>query len=119
MAAPQGLARIHRFRGEAAFSPVLSAGKRLQCGEVTLVVARAAGAASRFGVSIGRRVAAKATFRNRLKRAAKEAFRRHPAKNKGLDMIVLSRAKRGGLDSQRWAEAVGELLDRACELGRA
>ena len=117
MASPEHLSRRHRFQGREAFSAVLSSGKRLHAGDLTLVVSPSAAGISRFGVAVGRRVSPKATVRNRLKRVAREAFRRHAVKREGLDLVVLARAQEAG-ETQRWARALGELLDRASKTER-
>lgn len=119
MASPEGFARRHRFRGREAFSPVMGSGTRLHSADLTLVVAPANHGVSRLGVSIGRRMAPKSTVRNHLKRVVREAFRRHPAKLVGLDLVVLARPIKGRSDPHLWARALGELLDRAARVSRS
>jgi len=118
MASPEGLARRHRFEGRQAFSPVFAAGKRLHAGDLTLILAPAETAVSRLGVAVGRRAHAKATVRNALKRVAREAFRRHPVRFAGLDVVILARAVDDEPDRKRWSRALGELFGRAAQAGR-
>ena len=48
---------------------------------------------SRLGIALTRRNVASSVHRNRLKRLVREAFRTHPVKRAGLDLIVMLRER--------------------------
>ena len=45
---------------------------------------------ARLGLAISKKQCRKATARNRIKRATREAFRQHQHKLKGLDIVVIN-----------------------------
>ena len=49
--------------------------------------------ASRFGVALTRRLVPSSVARNRLKRIAREAFRRHELRSAGLDCVLTLRTR--------------------------
>lgn len=53
----------------------------------------------RIGLAISRKAARRATARNRLKRLARETFRRHQATLGGLDIVVMARPGADRLDN--------------------
>lgn len=53
----------------------------------------------RLGLAISRKAARRATARNRLKRLAREAFRRNQQALTGLDVIVMARPGADKLDN--------------------
>ena len=106
-----GLSRRHRFAARGSFGPVLRA-KKIRGDAMIIHFLRTPGAVSRFGIALTRRLVPSAVERNLVKRALREAFRRHPLKGDGLDCVVALRARfeRGQLAGLR-AEA-GRLFDR-------
>ncbi|MCA1798432.1 MAG: ribonuclease P protein component [Xanthomonadaceae bacterium] len=54
---------------------------------------------SRLGLAISRKAARRATARNRLKRLARETFRRHQAALEGLDIVVMAKPGADRLDN--------------------
>ena len=55
---------------------------------VVLHIAPSAAPAARFGISVGKRSARSAVDRNRIKRRARELFRRHSLKHAKADVVV-------------------------------
>lgn len=84
----EGLSRRHRFRGEDAFRPLLRGGRKLSANLAVLHIAPGATSAARFGISVGKRSAKSAVDRNRIKRRARELFRRHSLKHAKADVVV-------------------------------
>ena len=56
-------------------------------------VAPGSGPASRLGVALTRRLVPAALDRNRVKRIARELFRRHPVRHRGLDCVIALRER--------------------------
>jgi ribonuclease P protein component len=110
-----GLSRRHRFSGRGAFAPALRSTRKLRGTSLLLHLAADPGHVSRVGLSVPKRLAPLAVDRNRLKRIAREAFRQHPARHTGLDLVFTPREKfvRGGEDA--WRADFIALLDRAAK----
>jgi ribonuclease P protein component len=68
---------------------------------------------SRFGIAIARRLMPSAVQRNRVKRALREAFRRHPVKMAGVDMVASLRKRPGPGEERAMVAEIVALLDRA------
>ncbi len=109
----EGLSRRHRFVGRGAFAAALRSPRKIRGTDLLLHVAAGAPGASRLGVSAPKRFARRAVVRNRLKRLAREAFRRHPVKEAGLDLVLALRGPLAEGGEQAWLAAVRGLLDRA------
>jgi len=71
---------------------------------------------SRLGLSVPKRQAPRAVDRNRLKRLAREAFRQHAARDRGLDLVFTVREKFTRQGEKPWREELLSLLDRAAVL---
>jgi len=67
--------------------------------------------ASRFGVALTRRMVPLAVARNRLKRVAREVFRRHAAKGARLDLVLMLRVRPAA--EEAFAQELAQLLDQA------
>ncbi len=111
----EGFSRRHRFAERGSFGPALR-GSRKARGELAVIhcIPGRAGA-SRFGVALTRKLVPSSLERNRVKRMAREAFRRHPMKSSGLDCVLTLRQKlaRGSVAQLRGEICV--LLDRIHE----
>jgi ribonuclease P protein component len=110
-----GLSRRHRFAAQGSFGPILRSARKVRGTAALLHVAGGRAGVSRLGIALTRRVAPSSVQRNRIKRAVRELFRRHPTKGAGLDLVVALRER---LDRERMPEFVAEvqtLLDRALE----
>ena len=69
--------------------------------------------AARFGISIGKRAAKKAVQRNRIKRLAREAFRRHIVKQSPVDLVLTFTSRFDASQPGALLVELAELLDRA------
>ena len=57
----------------------------------TVYAAKRRTGSARLGITVSRRVSAKAVRRNRLKRRVRESFRYHKQPLAGLDLVVIAR----------------------------
>ena len=113
----EGLARRHRFSIQGSFGAVLRSPRKIRGAGVILHVVNGTPGASRLGIALTRRLLPRAVDRNRVKRIVREAFRRHPAKAAGVDVVIALRERPDtGRDSQ-WPAQVRLLLDRLTEKG--
>src|SRR3954463_1767119 len=112
-ARPEGYSRRHRFTERGAFGPVIRSSRRVR-GQVSMLhVGTAPAGASRFGIALTRRMIPNAVDRNRVKRIAREVFRRHAAKAGGLDLVLMLRARVRPDDEAAFLAELGSLLDQA------
>ncbi len=89
----EGYSRRHRFSARGSFGPVLRSNRKLRGRLTILHVAPGLLPVSRLGVALTRRLVASSVDRNFVKRALREAFRRHPVKQSGLDCVVMLRVR--------------------------
>jgi len=87
-ARPQGLPRRHRFSQRGAFGPVLQSRRKVRGPVCTLHVKARPAPPARFGLALPRKLVPSSVDRARLKRVAREAFRRHPAKAGAWDCVL-------------------------------
>lgn len=111
----EGFSRRHRFVGRGSFAAALHSPRKHRGATCVIHVAAGVTGQSRFGLSLAKRVARSATDRNRMKRIAREVFRRHGVKFAGLDLVVTPRmpCARGG--EAEWIAELASLLDRAAQ----
>ena len=62
----------------------------------------------RLGVTVSRRVAARAVERNRIKRAIKESFRHQETILVGLDVVTIARGATQGIETKQLFVSLGE-----------
>lgn len=87
--------RAHRLTGQGAFEAVFRTGRRVEGLHLTLVVAPSAVPGGRTGYVIGKKVAARAVDRNRLRRKLREVVRATRPSLPDLDVIVRVKRARG------------------------
>ena len=109
----QGYSRRHRFAGPGVFGPVLRGSRKLRGRFSVLHVVSAREGASRLGIALTRRLLPLSVERNRVKRAAREAFRRHGLRIAGFDCVLAVREKLAGVAPAALAADFAGLLDRA------
>jgi len=114
----EGFPRRHRFSVQGSFGPVLRNSRKLRSPHAVLHVSPGLTGSSRLGVALTRRMLRSAVDRNRMKRALREAFRRHRVKGEGLDLVVMFKAPFAPAEERAVVGEVMGLFDKACE-GRA
>lgn len=111
----EGLSRRHRFAGRGSFAPALRSPRKLRTPALLLHVASGLAGESRLGLVVPKRLARRSVDRNRLKRLAREAFRRHAVKAAGLDLVLALRQPVAREGEAAWLAQWQELLGRAAE----
>lgn len=112
----EGLSRRHRFSAQGAFGPVLGSPRKVRGTVTVLHVLSGRTGTSRFGIALTRRMTPSSVHRNRIKRLAREIFRRHPAKLAGLDLVLALRTKVA--DAAALRDEIRLLLDQAVAKSR-
>jgi ribonuclease P protein component len=107
----EGLSRRHRFSERGAFGRLFGGARRIKGASCLLLVSPGTSAASRFGIAVTKRIAKLSVDRNSIKRSAREAFRKHSAKQLGLDLVLVVNRKPG----RGFAEELAALLRSAAE----
>jgi len=108
----EGYSRRHRFAAPGAFGPVLRGSRKVRGRFAILHVVSTREGASRFGIALTRRLMPLSVDRNRVKRIAREVFRRHAAKSAGVDCVLMLRERVRFEDRAMFAAEVAELFDR-------
>jgi ribonuclease P protein component len=79
---------VRRLTGHGAFESVLRHGRRIEGLYLELIVAPAPATGGRSGYIIGRKVAARAVDRNRIRRKLREAVRAHADATREHDVVL-------------------------------
>jgi ribonuclease P protein component len=109
----EGLSRRHRFVGRGSFTAALRSPRKIRGTAILLHMADGHPGESRLGLAAPKRLIRRSVDRNRLKRLAREAFRRHGVKWAGLDLVLALRQPYSRAAEAGWLAEVRELLDRA------
>lgn len=114
---PKGANRFpssERLRRQKDIQACLQEGKRFHHPLLSLWVRWREGTGRRVAFSVGRRVAKKATVRNRIKRWLREAYRtKRWAMREGVDMLVVAHLPCAVANFQAVNDALTKLLYRA------
>lgn len=108
----EGLSRRHRFRGQDAFRPLLRSPRRFSGSLAVLHVMPAAAPVARFGISVGKRAARGSVERNRIKRKARDTFRRHALKRSPVDLVMTLTSRFKPALTEELVQELRELMDR-------
>jgi ribonuclease P protein component len=108
----EGLSRRHRFTGQGSFGLILGNSRKLRGPHAVVHVSPGTPGASRLGITVTRRLFRSSLERNRVKRAMRELFRRHPLKRSGLDVVISFRTSVDARDPALLQE-IRTLLDQA------
>lgn len=108
----EGFSRRHRFVQRGSFGPVLRSSRKIRGRLAVLHAVTGAGSASRLGIALTRRLVPSALERNRVKRIVRETFRRHEAKDAGLDCVVTLRSRFDPSTAEELRAEVAALFDQ-------
>ena len=108
----EGYSRRHRFAARGSFGPVLRGSRKVRGQLAVIHVAPGRLPASRLGVALTRKLVPSSVDRNYVKRALREAFRRHPVKHAGLDCVVMLRGRFEPARAEALVAEVRTLLDQ-------
>jgi ribonuclease P protein component len=109
----EGLSRRHRFRGRDSFRPLLRSSRKFAGTYAVLHVAPATTPVARFGISVGRKAAKLSVQRNRIKRRARETFRRHAIKQSPVDLVLTLTSRFDAAHLDALIVELTDLMDRA------
>lgn len=108
------LAKSHRLKKKKDFERVLKKGKSRQGEFLIFKSAPSKLASTRVGIVVPKRVAQRATARNKIKRQLRGAVMANLAKIKpGYDLIFLADKGSGEKEAPEFKKAVGKLLAQA------
>ena len=107
--------REYRLNNSEDFARTLRTGRRRNGVYFSLYFCATRLGFARLGIAVGRRVAGKATRRNRIKRSLREAFRRRAAVLPSIDLVVLAKPACGMLSNERLNEASAALIAELME----
>jgi len=109
----EGLSRRHRFRGRDSFRPLLRNPRKFAGTYAVLHVAPASTAVGRFGISVSRKAAKLSVQRSRIKRRARETFRRHAIKQSPVDLVLTLTSRFDPAHLDELIVELTDLMDRA------
>lgn len=106
-----------RLRVSAEFQAVFKAGRRLSSPQLRLFAhVRAEAKAPRLGVAVSKKVDKRAVGRNRIKRVARETFRRERHQLPPGDYVLIAQPGASALSSDELRAQWLQLLERARSL---
>lgn len=106
-----------RLRVSAEFQAVFKAGRRLSSPQLRLFAhVRAEASAPRLGVAVSKKVDKRAVGRNRIKRLARETFRRERHRLPPGDYVLIAQPGASALSSDDLRAQWLQLLERARSL---
>jgi ribonuclease P protein component len=108
----EGYSRRHRFSVQGSFGTVLRGSRKLRGRFAILHVAPGLPGISRLGVALTRRLVPHSVDRNRVKRLVRDTFRRHVAKQAGLDCVVSLRERFDASQSEPVFAEIRTLFDQ-------
>lgn len=97
---------------------VFRSGLKISNAYVTLRARRGAARTARLGFAVARKHVDSAVRRNRIKRIARESFRRHASLLCGLDIVVVSRATLRDADGAELRRCLDSAWEKLYEQSR-
>jgi len=109
VATPTSFPKLARLRAAADFAALREAAGRFDGRYFLIRYTPGATLQPRVGLAVSKRVSKRAVERNRIKRVARESFRRAQHKIPPTDIVVIARTQAAGIAS----DTLREDLDRA------
>jgi len=94
----QGLTKSLRLRSGHELREISRTGRRIRDSLFSVHTRANNLGHPRLGLTVSRRVSAKAVIRNRIKRCIRESFRRTQSTLNGLDLVVIAQPNAGAAD---------------------
>lgn len=104
-----------RLRKPGEFKFVLTGGRRLQEPPLTAAIKPNDARSPRLGFAVSARSVPRAVDRNRIKRQARESFRRSRALLPALDIVILARPGAGKTKARELRAALDRLWNKLCD----
>lgn len=114
----EGFSRRHRFAQRGSFGPVLRSSRKIRGRLAVVHAVTGAGAVSRLGIALTRRLVPSSLERNLVKRMVRETFRRHDVKSAGLDCVVTLRSRFDPATAGELRAEVASLFDQLSNTDR-
>jgi len=99
MGAPATFPRSARLLHPRDFARLRDGSRRVGSAHFSAQVGGAVAAEARLGLAVSRRVSKRAVRRNRIKRIARDSFRRHRADLPACDVLLIARASADAQDN--------------------
>jgi ribonuclease P protein component len=115
----EGYSRRHRYDAHGSFGDVLRGPRKVKGRLAVIHVIAGRSSDSRLGLALTRRLVPRSVDRNRIKRMAREAFRRHALKDAGLDCVVALRTAFEAGQAAAIRDEIRTLFDQLARSNRA
>ena len=117
--APANFPRAARLLTARDFARLRTCSRRVGTRHLTAEVALSETGDARMGLAVSKRVSKKAVRRNRIKRIARDSFRRHRAFIPALDILVIARSSADLQDNPTLHAEFAHLWQRITALNAA
>ncbi|MBN8728553.1 MAG: ribonuclease P protein component [Xanthomonadales bacterium] len=119
MSAPATFPRSARLLHPRDFARLREGSRRVGSANFSAQVGSAEAAEPRLGLAVSRRVSKRAVRRNRIKRIARDSFRRHRTDLPPCDVLVIARASADAQDNASLHAELATLWRRIAALNAA
>ncbi len=108
--------RHARLTDPERYQEVFKTGKKVRHPLLGIVARPSEEGHARLGLAVSRKVSRKAVVRNRIKRQAREYFRRERGRLCALDFVVIAYPDAATAESKAFTEALATLSQKICRL---
>lgn len=112
----EGFPRHARLTDPERYQEVFKTGKKVRHPLLGIVACPSGSGQPRLGLAVSRKVSRKAVVRNRLKRQAREYFRRERGRLCALDFVVVAYPDAARAESKAFTEALAALTQKICRI---
>ena len=117
--APAAFPRAARLLTSRDFSRLRGISRRLATPNFSAEIAAAVQPGARLGLAVSRKVSKKAVRRNRIKRIARDSFRRHRDRLPSVDILLIARSGADATDNAGLHAELEQLWQRIAALNGA